>query len=406
MSFTLAGTVTDRDGARTAAVRDHAAPRADMRPVRVMHVVYTLRPGGMEFGVLKLVNGLDRGRVQSAICSTTPASRDMRRRVPDDVPVFELRRREGNDPRVVRDLYRLFRRERPDVVHTHAWGTLVEGVVAARLARVPCVVHGEHGTLQLRPYQARIQRRVWGMTTQVLSVSRKLSERMRASTGFPLERIRTIRNGVDCSTFTPALRDEGRRLLGLAPGVLAIGTAGRLVPVKDHACLVAALALLRDRGLEFAALIAGEGPLREPLQAQIAAARLEPYVKLLGHTEQIPAVMAALDIFVLSSKSEGMSNTILEAMASGTAVVATEVGGARELIDHGRSGLLAPSENPSALAAAIEALASDPERRRTIAHAARHDAAREFSLTRMVSDYESLYVELSNRRRATAGGTR
>src|SRR5690606_38208675 len=118
-----------------------------------------------------------------------------------DVPVFELQRRPGNDLRFVRDLYRLFRRERPHVVHTHAWGTLLEGLVAARLARVPFIVHGEHGTLQLRGYQRRLQRAAWSRVDRVLSVSSRLAERMAAETGFPADRIMTLRNGVDLSRF-------------------------------------------------------------------------------------------------------------------------------------------------------------------------------------------------------------
>ena len=120
--------------------------RADrMPPLRVMHIVDRLQPGGMELGVIKLVNGSDPAEIASSICSTRPTV--LRDLVRPDVPVFELNRRDGNDPRLVWALYRLFRRERPDIVHTHAWGTLLEGWSAARLARVPIVVHGEHGTL-------------------------------------------------------------------------------------------------------------------------------------------------------------------------------------------------------------------------------------------------------------------
>ncbi len=234
-----------------------AAPSS---PVRVMHVMYALQPGGMEFGVVKVVNGLDPGRVQSSICSTAPAVGDMKSFVAQRVPVFELVRRGGNDPALVWRLFKLFRRERPHIVHTHAWGTLVEGLLAARLARVPVVVHGEHGTLQLRGYQAIVQRLVWGRTTRLLSVSRKLAERMAEQTGFPSGRITTIQNGVDFSRFSPALRESARTELGLAPRQLAIGTAGRLVPVKDQANLVDSLALLRDKGVAFTGLIAGEGP--------------------------------------------------------------------------------------------------------------------------------------------------
>ena len=151
------------------------------RPVHVMHIVYTLRTGGMEMGVVKLVNGLNAARVRSSICSTTPAGTEIKALVQPSVPIFELSRRAGTDLRFVRDLYRLLKRERPDVVHTHAWGTLLEGLIAARAAGVPIVVHGEHGTLQLRGYQRRLQRVAWSAADRVLSVSSKLAERMSAA---------------------------------------------------------------------------------------------------------------------------------------------------------------------------------------------------------------------------------
>jgi sugar transferase (PEP-CTERM/EpsH1 system associated) len=363
-------------------------------PVRVMHVMFSLHPGGMELGVVKIVNGLDRQRIQSSICSTKPVADGMTALVSPDVPIHELRRREGNDLKLVWDLYRLFRRERPWVVHTHAWGTLLEGLVAARMAGVPCVIHGEHGTLQLRRYQARLQRWGWGRATQVLSVSRRLSERMAAATGFPADRIQTIQNGVDLSRFSPALRDDARQHLGLGPDDLVIGTAGRLVHVKDHASLIEALARLHQTGVPFTALIAGDGPLRGELEARLVTHHLTGHVRLLGRRFDIERIMAALDVFVLSSRSEGLSNTILEAMASGAAIVATDVGGAAELVDEGRTGLLVPCEDPAALAAALAALAGDPVRRRGMAAAARAKAEAEFSLAQMLSHYEALYLEV------------
>lgn len=371
-------------------------------PVRVMHVMYALQPGGMEFGVVKLANGLDPARVRSSICSTRPAVGNMTSYVAAAVPVFELERRDGNDPALIWRLFRLFRRERPDVVHTHAWGTLVEGLVAARMAQVPFVVHGEHGTLQLRGYQARVQRLVWGRTTRVLSVSKKLAERMAAQTGFPPARITTIQNGVDVSRFSPALRDAARVELGLPPGTLAIGTAGRLVPVKDHANLIDALALVRNRGGAFTALIAGEGPLRAETEARIAERGLVGQVRLLGQRTDIERVFAALDVFVLPSSSEGLSNTILEAMASGAPVVATNVGGAEELVDERRTGLLVPRQDPDALASAIQWMEADAIRRRDMGIAARAKAETAFSLDRMLKAYDALYLDLARTRTAGA----
>jgi sugar transferase (PEP-CTERM/EpsH1 system associated) len=368
------------------------------RAVRVMHVMHALQPGGMELGVLKVVNGLDRSRVWSSICSTTAATRGVKALVSSDVPVFELQRRSGNDPKLVWDLYRLFCRERPDIVHTHAWGTLLEGLVAARLARVPLVVHGEHGTLQQRPYQLAIQRWAWRRADQVLSVSYRLAERMAAVTAFPANRIRTIQNGVDIARFARVGRAEARQRLALPLETVVVGTAGRLVRVKDHANLIDALALLRTRRQRFIAVISGDGPLRAELEARVAERQLTGQVRFLGHRSDIEHVFAALDVFVLPSRSEGMSNTILEAMASGVPVVATGVGGADELVEHRRTGLLVPPADSGALAEALEALIADSRLRARMAYAARLKAEDEFSLSRMLRDYEALYVTLAKSR--------
>lgn len=384
----------------TSFVADPALVRASVptpcpAPLRVMHVVYVLRPGGMEFGVVKLVNGTDRSLVHNSICSTRPADAGVKALVASDVPVFELDRRDGNDPRLVRALARLFRRERPDVVHTHAWGTLLEGLLAARLARVPIVIHGEHGTLQLRAHQRWLQRLGWSSADRVLAVSSRLAERMARETQFPLDKIQTIRNGVDLSRFGVASRDEARRTLGLAPDTLVIGTAGRLVPVKDHRNLLEAIARLRTRGLNVHLLLAGEGPLRSDLEQTVAALGLQTDVRFLGHCPQIERVFAALDIFALSSSSEGLSNTILEAMASGLPVVATNVGGADELVDEGRTGLLVPARSPDALAAALARLATDAPLRLAMGAAARRRSEADFDLPAVVRRYEALYLGMA-----------
>ena len=358
-------------------------------PVRVMHVVYTLRTGGMEMGVVKLVNGLDPGRVQSAICSTTPAGAEIKALVQRSVPVFELSRRAGNDVRVVRDLYRVFKRERPHVVHTHAWGTLLEGLVAARAAGVPVVVHGEHGTLQLRGYQRWLQRLGWASADKVLSVSSKLAERMAAATGFNQGQITTIRNGVDVDRFQPVNQAAARRALGVPDG-LVVGTVGRLVPVKDQATLVDAVAELCRSGLPVTLVIAGDGPERPALEARAAAAGVD--LRLIGYRADVDQVLSALDVFVLSSVSEGLSNTILEAMAAARPVVATRVGGAEEMIDDGVTGVLVPPSDAAAMAAALRRVLAAGDRGAAMGTAARRRVEAEFTLPGMMRRYEQLYT--------------
>ena len=369
------------------------------RPVRVMHVLYRLQAGGMEYGVIKLTNGLDPDRVRSAICSTCPAT-PVKELLRPSVELFEYTRRDGNDPALVWQLYRLLRRERPDVVHTHAWGTLIEGIVAAKLAGVPAIVHGEHGTLQTRPGQIRAQKWAWKSVNRVLSVSSRLAERMAAQVGFPLERVTTIRNGVDLARFNRAHRDEARQHLGLGSADLAIGTVGRLVDVKDHAGLLSALAALRRQVRGFKAFIAGEGPLRAALEQQLEALGLCDIVRLIGHQSNVERFLSALDIFVLSSKSEGLSNTIQEAMACGVAVVATNVGGADELVIRGDTGLLVPPLDSDGLAGAIEVLARNAGLRQAMGEAGGLRARREFSVERMLEQYADLYLELAAARQS------
>lgn len=363
-------------------------------PVRVMHVVFSLQPGGMEFGVVKLVNGLDPRRVQSAICSTTPSGA-LKELVSATVPVHDLNRRNGNDVRLIWALQRLFRRERPDVVHTHGWGTLLEGLLAARLAGVPAVVHGEHGTLQLKRHQRWLQRQAWLSADRVLSVSSRLAERMASEMRLPAGRVTTIRNGVDLTRFSSSSRSVARETLGVPAEALVFGTVGRLVPVKDHATLLQAFAhVSRDR-IDALLLVSGEGPLRAPLLARARELGVDDRVRFLGHRQDVETVLAALDVFVLSSVSEGLSNTILEAMASGLPVVATRVGGADELVLDGETGLLVPPAAPDAMAAALRQLVANERGRRSMGTAARDRAEREFALSTMVERYDTLYVDLA-----------
>jgi sugar transferase (PEP-CTERM/EpsH1 system associated) len=346
----------------------------------------------MEHGVVKLVNRLDPTRVRSMICSTQPAG-SLKQAVRSAVPVFELNRRHGNDVRLPWQLFQLFRRERPDIVHTHAWGTLLEGVLAARLARVPVVVHGEHGTLQLRNYQRHLQRWGWSTADHVLSVSSRLAERMTAATGFAAERIRTIRNGVDLTRFGSVEPARARAALGLPANAPVVVTVGRLVPVKAHRILLDAVALLRRRHPDVVLVMAGDGPLRPTLARQVEASALGDTVRFLGEREDVETVLAAGDVFVLSSESEGLSNTILEAMASRLPVVATDVGGADELVRHGETGWLVAPSSATALADALDAVLGDAAARQAMGAAGRRRVESEFSLDGMVRRYEGLYCE-------------
>jgi glycosyltransferase involved in cell wall biosynthesis len=167
------------------------------------------------------------------------------------------------------------------------------------------------------------------------------------------------------------------------------------VPVKDQATLIDAVARVARSNPDVRLLLAGDGPLRYSLEARAAVQGVGDRVTLLGHRSDVETVLNALDVFALSSTSEGLSNTILEAMASGLPVVATRVGGADELVDDGVSGLLVPPSDPIALAAALGELTGNRDKRLGMGAAARRRAESEFALSRMIGRYEDMYWRLA-----------
>ena len=365
-----------------------------VRSVRVLHVVSLLGQGGMEAGVMKLVTGCDPARVTADVCTLEPA-RAFQQLFTGDSRLHELSRTSAFDVRLVAALAAIMRRRRIDVVHTHAWGTLVEGWLAARLAGVKHVVHGEHGTMETRPVNVAVQRRLWRRVDRLLAVSRDLAGRMTATTGIPRERIEVIPNGVDFGD--PLSRDAARTALGLDKDAFIVVAVGRLVPVKNYRLLLAAARELASRIPNCRFLIAGDGPLKSELERDIAARNLHGTVTLLGLRQDVPQLMAAANVFALTSSSEGMSNTILEAMSAARPVVATRVGGNPELVQEGITGLLIDPAAPTELCAAVESLAADPSRVRRMGNAGRQRVEREFSRARMIENYTQMYETVAHR---------
>jgi sugar transferase (PEP-CTERM/EpsH1 system associated) len=213
-------------------------------------------------------------------------------------------------------------------------------------------------------------------------------------------KVTTIHNGVSLARFGQAGRLESRVRLGLPAEAPIIGTVGRLDPVKDQAGLIRAFATVRATHPEVLLVIAGDGPCRSDLQQVARTLGQADRVRLLGIRDDIPAVMAALDIFALPSLGEGISNTVLEAMATGLPVIATRVGGNSELVEDGVSGVLVSCQDHGALATAMVAYVRDSELRRRHGGAGRERATRHFSLERMVQTYSDLYASLASRRLA------
>jgi sugar transferase (PEP-CTERM/EpsH1 system associated) len=374
--------------------------------IHVMHIVYRFDTGGLENGLVNLVNGLPAGRFRHTIVAITDVAPAFRQRLHrDDVECIALHKPPGHAFRIFAALLKLLREKRPDIVHTRNLAAL-ECQPVAWWAGVPGRIHGEHGwdvdDLGGRSRKHRWVRRLYQPFVKCwVALSRELADYLRLRVGVAAAKVREICNGVDTGRFAPAA--AGRAALAGSPfnqaGLVVVGTVGRMQAVKHQTVLVRAFiaALERDPGLRsrLRLVLVGDGPLRAECQALLREAGVADLAWLPGERADVPEVMRALDCFVLPSLAEGISNTILEAMASGLPVLATRVGGNADLVAEGETGLIVEAADVQAMAQALASLAADPERMRAMGAAGRRRAEQNFSLTAMVAAYQALYEQVS-----------
>ena len=363
--------------------------------IHIVHVLHSLGVGGTENGVVNLINALG-GEFRHTIVSMTTRG-VLADRLGGAVDVHPLGKRPGLDLGATVRLTRVLRRLRPDIVHSRNWGAL-DAVPAARLARVPVLIHGEHGWEASDPRGTSRRRNrlrrlfsplVWRFTT----VSRDLERWLTTTVGIPPAKIVTIVNGVDAGRFADSSRSEARKMLGIPDDRVVIGTVGRLNPVKDQGTLLEAFARLESGPGDLALVLIGDGPSANHLRERAGRRDLAGRVHFAGRRGDVALLLRGLDVFTLPSLNEGISNTILEAMASGLPVVATRVGGNGELVEEAVTGSLVPVGDPAALAHALSAYVGDPHLRALHGKAGRQRAVEVFGLDRMVEGYRRLYVE-------------
>lgn len=376
------------------AITRRGPATADSRP-RVVQVIPTLRTGGLENVVVRLVTHFESILSQGVV--TPSKTGPLASRFPAGVSVVAMGDRHRPDRFNALRMARVFRALRPDIVHTRNW-TCIDAILGARLAGVPRVIHGEHGREAADPTGAnrlrrRVRRALAPLVSQFVTVSRDLNRWLVEDVRVPARKVRTIYNGVDTDRFAPGDREAARRALDIPPGWGVVGTVGRLDPVKDQAGLIRAFAVASAQRPSVL-LIVGDGPLRAELDALGRGLGLADRVRLLGDRQDVAQILRALDCFALPSVGEGISNAILEAMATALPVVATRVGGNVELVEDGETGLLVEVGQPEALVRALECYLGDSGIARKHGAAARVRVEREFGLARMLTGYGDLYRSL------------
>ncbi len=381
--------------------------------ISVAYIVNSFCYGGLERCVARLGAGLDRGRFRPVVICLTESGGAEAWIGRDDVPVFELRKRPGNDWRMVRRLAEVLKRERVDVAHSHNWVTLVETTLARRWAGTPAHVHAQRGMFHHGQDAARWKQAARRMATRwacsradaVVAVAGSVRDDLIGTWGVAADSIQVIPNGVEVPGHD-ASGEAARRLRasqGIPADAIVVGSVGRLVPVKDFPTLIRAAAQMEQGGGCVHVVIVGDGPEMPLLREVVAELRVGDRVHLVGEQSNVGDWLKAMDIYVNCSLSEGMSQSVLEAMAMGRPLVVTDVGengtlvggeiGGAESGDEDGCGVIVAAGRPDELARGIGRMLPSPARmghgqRATARHGSR------YGLETMLSAYEDLYERL------------
>jgi sugar transferase (PEP-CTERM/EpsH1 system associated) len=372
----------------------------------VAHVIQRLATGGLENGLINLINHMSRDRYRHAIICLNESTSFAERIRSKDVAIVQLGHTGKSDLSLHRLLMHALRSLKPQVLHTRNLPCL-EFAFSGALAGVPGRVHGEHGRDIYDLDGANLRYNLLRKATRpivhrYIAMSRDLANWLKTKVKVRSARVVQIYNGVDTGRFRP--REAGRAVSApngfLPSNGVVVGTVGRMETVKDQLTLVQAFLhiIQRDRVARerMRLMIVGDGSLRQSAIELLRKGGAEKWAWLPGEREDVPELMQAMDLFVLPSLREGISNTILEAMATGLPVIATDVGGNPELVEPGKTGELVPHSDPIALAAAIQGYFRDPDGRVLQGRAGRQRAVECFSLEAMVKGYLDTYDAVMN----------
>ena len=356
----------------------------------IVQVTWSLIAGGSEIYALTLASRLDQ-RFRSVMCAVDRGGvlePEIRRL---GIPFEVMHRRPGIELRLMWRMYRLFRRHRVDVVHTHHFNQLFYSAIAARLAGAR-VMHTEHDISQLDRPRIRVAMRALSLLCDhVVAVGSEVAGVLRQRVGINAGKIHVIGAGVDVPDKLMS-RQEARSQLGLNESDAVVAIVARLSPEKNHQLLLEAFSRVVHRIPNAILLIVGKGECEAEIERSIERLSLGRHVRMLGVRRDVGRILAACDVFVLSSDREGLPIAVLEAMAAARPVVATAVGDVGRPVRDGQTGRLVPAKDSAALADALVQVLADPDRAAAMGRCGRRLVAQQYSLRQMINEHERMYL--------------
>lgn len=362
--------------------------------IRVAYMITPFGDGGADRQLLELLRRLDRRRYQPVLFLSDPQGKIVQELPGLNIPIVDLGREGSNETATLRLVPHL-RRFQPHVIHSWLFTANTWGRIAGRLARVPAIITSERG---MELDRKRIYR--WAdimlapLADRVIVNAHMLADQVHVMQRVPREKIVVIHNGVDAARYrTSPLRDEARRVLGIEPGTAVVGMVGSFKPRKRWDLFLQAIHLLSPRR-PLVALAVGDGESRPEIEKQAREMGLGAVVRFLGVRTDMPVVMSALDLLLHTSVDEGLPNVILEAMATGRPVVATDVGGTNEVLEDGVTGYLVPPRSVSHLVEGASRVLDDPQLAASLGRAGQERVEREFTFDACVGRTTNLYESL------------
>ena len=368
---------------------------SDRAPIPVLHLITELDVGGAQTALYRLLaNRQDEQFQYHVACLYNGDGKTAEQIRGLGITVTDLGMRSPWHVGAMWHLYRLLRRERPFILYTWLFHANISGRIVGRLTRVPIIISGRRGLSIGGTGREQLTRWTASLDDRVVAVCEMARQAEIKHAGGRPEKVVTIYNGIKLAQVSSSARVTMRQKWGIAPEIMLLGFVGRLHPVKGVGDLLRAVAVLRPQHPFLRLLIVGDSPLRADLEQQAAAFSLSDTVIFAGRQDDVAAVLPGLDVLVLPSLAEGLSNILLEAMAAGLPVVATAVGGTPELVIDGETGLLVPPQDADSLALAIRQLLENPILARQMGEAGRRRVQTHFSMEQMVKQTEQLYDAL------------
>lgn len=367
-----------------------------MKKTKILYIIWSLEPGGAERVVIDLAKHIDRIRFEPYVCCINQPGRLSDELVNNDISIFHLNKRGKIDFSALRRLIRIMKEKDFDIIHTHMFTANLWGRLANIFARRRPVVITEHNIDEWKNVLHFLLDRILLLYTQkVIFVSDKVRQFYEKKVNVPEEMSVVCHNGIDTSRLSIENgRDKFRVSIGVRDDALLIGSIGRLVPQKDVKNFLRAFYKVKNEKEDIIAIIVGDGPEREELVNLRDELNLSDCVKFLGMRNDIGDILNSLDLLVVSSKREGLSISILEAMSMRVPVIATNVGGNSECIIDGETGLLVPPEDPGALSQAILKGLSNKETLKDMGKKAKRLFEERFTVDKMVKLHEEIYEDI------------